>query len=190
MNGSHSSSILVALPNRSPVLDIEGTRDILAATMPAKRRALLLLPWAWLGWAPECGAGPATSPEESAVRAFVLEFLQAFENLDMPRFIDCFADDATVFFPVPEPPSRVDGKAAIRARFEAVFAAIRRGAPDGPPYHRLVPEDLAVQAVGGESAVATFHLRNAQRIARRTLVLRRDGERWRIVHLHASNAAP
>jgi len=155
--------------------------------MSAKRRALLLLPWAWIGPVRECGARPSNSPEEPAVRSFVLQFLRAFEDLDLPRFIDCFADDATAFYPVPEPPARVDGKPAIRARFESVFAAIRRGAPGGPPYHRLVAEDLAVQMAGRDSAVVTFHLRNAQRIARRTLVVRRDGERWLIVHLHASN---
>jgi uncharacterized protein (TIGR02246 family) len=121
------------------------------------------------------------------VRAFVLQFLRAFEDLDMPRFIDCFADDATAFFPVPEPPSRVDGKPAIRSRFETVFAAIRGGAPGGPPYHRLVPEDLAVQAIDCGSAVVTFHLRNAERTARLTLVLRRENDWWLIVHLHASN---
>lgn len=158
--------------------------------MAAKRRALLLLPWTWFAAAPECGAVPTLRPEEPAVQTFVLHFLRAFEDLDMPRFIDCFADDATAFFPAPEPASRVDGKAAIRARFETVFASIGTGASGGPPYHRLVPENLAFQLLGHDAAVATFHLRNAQRIARRTLVLRRHGQRWQIVHLHASNAGP
>jgi ketosteroid isomerase-like protein len=40
----------------------------------------------------------------------------------------CFADDATAFFPAPEPPERVAGKAAIRSRFQQVFDAIRKAA--------------------------------------------------------------
>jgi len=121
------------------------------------------------------------------VHTLVTKFLRAFEDLDMSRFIACFANDATVFFPIPEPPSRVDGKRAIQSRFEIVFASIRLGAASGPPYHRLIPEDLAVQATSSDSAVVSFHLRNAERTARRTLVLRKEGEQWLIVHLHASN---
>ena len=39
----------------------------------------------------------------------------------MKQFIACFADDATVFFPMPEPPERVQGKQAIQQRFEQCF---------------------------------------------------------------------
>jgi len=35
----------------------------------------------------------------------------------------------------------------------------------------------------------TFHLRNAERIARRSLVLERAGGEWKIAHLHASSVA-
>jgi len=37
--------------------------------------------------------------------------------------------------------------------------------------------------------LVTFELRNSERLGRRTLVFRRDGATWRIVHLHASNIA-
>ena len=60
----------------------------------------------------------------------------------MPAFMACFAEDATVFFPAPEPQERVTGKAAIGGRFQLVFDAIRKGASGGPPYHRLQPQDL------------------------------------------------
>jgi ketosteroid isomerase-like protein len=105
----------------------------------------------------------------------------------MPAFIACFADDATVFFPLPEPPERFNGKAAIRAQFQRVFAGIRGDASSGPPYHRLVPEDLQVQMLGAHSAVVSFHLRNSERIARRTLVFEQVRGVWLIAHLHASN---
>jgi len=40
------------------------------------------------------------SPDVHEVRAAVDRFLRAFENLDMQSFIRCFADDASVFFPM------------------------------------------------------------------------------------------
>jgi len=122
-------------------------------------------------------------------RAFVLAFLRAFEDLDLPRFVDCFADDARVFFPAPEPPHRLEGKAAIAERFGRVFASIRAAATSGPPWHRLEPQGLEVQALATDVAVASFELRSPERIARRTLVLVRGAPGWRIAHLHASNAA-
>ena len=104
------------------------------------------------------------------------------------QFIACFADNATVFFPMPEPPERVEGKQAIQQRFERVFASIRSTARSGPPFHHLVPEDLSIQLMPGDTAVVSFHLRNEERIGRRTLVLRKMNDQWLIIHLHASNA--
>ncbi len=134
-------------------------------------------------------AAPADDRQE--VEKAVAHWLGVFESLDMPVFIDCFTDDATIFMPsfVPAPdiPERIAGKAAVRSSFEQIFAAIRQGASNGPPYHRLQPEDLQTQMLGADSAVVTFHLRNSQRIARRTLVMRKVQGTWLIAHLHASN---
>ena len=115
-------------------------------------------------------------------------FCSLFENLDMQQFVACFADNATVFFPMPEPPERVEGKQAIKQRFENVFASIRSTAKPGPPFQHLAPEDLTIQMMPGQTAVVSFHLRNSERIARRTLVLINTHGEWRILHLHASNA--
>jgi|SRR6516165_1218679 len=130
---------------------------------------------------------PDESADRAAIEAFTRKFLQAFEDLDMKQFIACFAEDATVFFPMPEPPERVRGKQAIQQRFEQVFASIRSTAKSGPPFHHLAPEDLAIQVMPGQTSVVSFHLRNAERIARRTLVLTNTNGRWLILHLHASN---
>ena len=127
-----------------------------------------------------------TDPEG---RAFATAFLHAFESLDLARVGACFADDASVFFPAPEPPARVSGRAAIVQRFEQVFAGIRAASGrSAPPWHELAPVDLQARALGPDAALVTFELRNAQRLARRTLVLRRQADGWRILHLHASNA--
>jgi ketosteroid isomerase-like protein len=49
-------------------------------------------------------AAPASDQQE--IKQATARFLTSFENLDMPAFIACFADDATAFFPAPEPPTR------------------------------------------------------------------------------------
>jgi ketosteroid isomerase-like protein len=130
------------------------------------------------------------SADLAPVRAALTEFLTAFENLDWEAFRACFDDRATVFFPIPEPPQRFDGRAAFEAHFQQVFKAIRSAAPSGPPFHHLDPEDLHIEALGPDAALASFHLRNNQRIARRTIVFKRTARGWRIAHLHASNVAP
>ena len=138
---------------------------------------------------PTAAGAPADDRQE--VEKAVAHWLRSFENLDMPIFIDCFTDDATIFFPAfapaPEIPELVAGKAAVRSSFELFFAAIRKGASGGPPYHRLQPEDLEVQSLGADTAVVTFHLRNSERIARRTFVMRKVQGVWLVAHLHASN---
>jgi ketosteroid isomerase-like protein len=133
-------------------------------------------------------ADPNQSGDRAGIETFTRKFLRAFENLDMQQFIACFADNATVFFPRPEPPERVDSKQAIQQRFERVFASIRSTAKSGPPFHHLAPEDLTIQMMPGQTAVVSFHLRDSERIARRTLVLINTNGEWRILHLHASNA--
>lgn len=127
--------------------------------------------------------------QDASLGEFTHAFLRAFEDLDMASFIACFADDASTFFPTPEPAVRVDGKAAIQRRFEAVFAGIRQAATGGPPFHQLRPEDLNVQHLGDAVAIVSFHLRGDARLARRSLVLRQSLSGWRIMHLHASNMA-
>ena len=82
------------------------------------------------------------SADRTAIEAFTRKFLRAFEDLDIQQFVVCFADDASVFFPVPEPPERVNGKHAIQQRFERVFASIRSTAKSGPPFHHLTAEEL------------------------------------------------
>lgn len=145
--------------------------------------ALLALAWAATGQ--RDSDTPATT--RAAVERAVREFLTAFENLDWERFAAAFDDDATVFFPVPEPPDRFTGRSSFEPRFQKVFAAIRTANPGGPPYHQLTPEELQVDVLAQNVALASFLLRNDQRTARRTLVLIRIKGTWRIHHLHASN---
>ena len=129
----------------------------------------------------------ATTRDSAEVHAAVTAFLRAFEDLDWERFHTAFAEDITAFFPTPEPPQRFVGRPAVEAQFRRVFEAIRKGAAAGPPYQHLPPADLRIEMLSPRAALVSFELRNAERIGRRTLVLRRGAVGWRITHLHASN---
>jgi ketosteroid isomerase-like protein len=137
-------------------------------------------------WA--CASTPPAATEKSASE-FAAGFLRTFENLDMAAFIECFAEDATVFFPASQPATRYSGRAAIREQFQLVFDAIKGDSKADPPYHRLNPDLLQVQLLGEDTAIVTFHLTGPNRVARRTLVVHRASGRWFITHLHASNIA-
>jgi len=104
-------------------------------------------------------------------------FLDAFGDLDRARMDACFTDDATVF-------PRFGGP-RHRGFWIAEFDTWRATRP-GPPYHHVEPKDLHIQPLG-EVAVATFHLDNVPAVlGRRTLVLVRTPDGWKIAHLHAS----
>src|SRR5689334_8797897 len=84
--------------------------------------------------------------ERAKVREFIAQFIASFENLDIDAFMACFAAEATVFFPSPEPGQRYAGKAAIHEHFQQVFSGIRNSSrASAPPYHRLDVEDLDIQ---------------------------------------------
>lgn len=155
--------------------------------MPLIRSFVMLAALAALASTPPAAAAKPDA-DRRAVEELTSRFLKAFEDLDMPRFIACFTDTATVFFPTPEPPERFAGRRAIESHFQQVFDAIHKSSgAAGPPYHHLAPEDLLIQVLDSHAAIVSFHLRNAERIARRTLVLAKVDGQWRIAHLHASN---
>jgi ketosteroid isomerase-like protein len=116
--------------------------------------------------------------DRSAVEQALAAFLDAFNHLDRERVEACFADDATVF-------DAYGGKRRVGFWHER-FDAWRASRP-GPPYRHLQPRDLLVQSLGAV-AVATFHLdHHPDTLGRRTLVLTRTQDGWKIAHLHASN---
>jgi ketosteroid isomerase-like protein len=114
----------------------------------------------------------------STVEQTLATFLAAFNDLDRPRVEACFTPDATVF--VPYGGSRKIG-------FWNDFFDRWKATRPGPLYQQLQPLDLQIQNFG-DTAVATFHLAAAQGLlARRTLVLTRTADGWKIAHLHGSN---
>jgi ketosteroid isomerase-like protein len=127
---------------------------------------------------------PSIGAEEPAIRAFLTEFISAFDNLEWDKFRNSFTDDATVFYPRGVA-NRADGRAQYEAHFRLVFEQIRAGRSSGP-YMDLQPRDLEVQIIGS-TAIVTFQLDDRPGfVNRRTLVLRKLGGVWKIAHLHAS----
>jgi ketosteroid isomerase-like protein len=116
--------------------------------------------------------------DRSTVERALATFIDAFSNLDRPRVEACFTPDATVF-------NAYGGMRQIGFWCDE-FDAWRATRP-GPPYLRIEPTDLIVQDCG-EVVIASFHLHTEPNVERRrSIVLARQPDGWRIVHLHASN---
>ncbi|MCC7412639.1 MAG: nuclear transport factor 2 family protein [Gammaproteobacteria bacterium] len=127
-----------------------------------------------------------------AIERVLREFLAAFERCDLPAMGRYFASDATSFpqaIMSPATPADVDPDAYRRcAGMPADMQRLARELPaqrPGPPYHALEPQDLDIRVFDG-AALATFHLERPGSLGRRTIVLARTGDDWKIVHLHAS----
>jgi len=130
---------------------------------------------------------PTSHAEQPAVRAFLAEFISAFDNLEWDKFRNSFTDDATVFYPRGAA-NRANGRAQFEEHFRLVFEQIRAGRTSGP-YMHLQPRDLRVQIIGN-AAIVTFQLDDRPGfVNRRTLVLSKARGVWKIAHLHASEVA-
>jgi ketosteroid isomerase-like protein len=121
---------------------------------------------------------------EAEVRQAAASFVEAFNNLDWIEFAASFDAQATIFHPGAESMRRLEGRDALVASFQAIFADVPNERP-GPPYLNIRPRDLMVQMLG-DAAVVTFHLETGPTLNRRTVVFVRRGDRWLIAHLHAS----
>lgn len=124
---------------------------------------------------------------ESEVRGTLAKFLTAFDNLDWETFRSTFDDEATVFYPraVPE---RANGREEFEKTFKVIFQQIRAG-KTAAPFMDIQPKELKLQ-IYGDIAIATFQLYDKPgAINRRTIVLHKVRQDWKIVHLHASEIA-
>ena len=108
-------------------------------------------------------------------------FITALDNGD-PNIASLFTEDATVFFPMNDRALRANGREEIAAAFGSLFALPGYQKGRGMPK----PEALRVQLIG-DAALVTFQTTNPNVTSRRSFVLRREGGRWLIVHLHGSN---
>lgn len=116
----------------------------------------------------------------------VQTFIRANETANLELIVGTFDEAATVFFPGGQA-QRANGTGEIREGFAGLFKQ-RTGAIT------ITPRDVHIQTFG-DLAIVTAHLsdlptapvREPTTFSRRTFVLRPVGDRWLIVHLHASN---
>jgi len=149
-------------------------------------RKLLTICFLALAFSLNCLAQSKNDTADSLkVGATLTQFVTAFKNLDMPEFSSFFADDVTVFFPPSaKTPARVNGKKKVMDVFKSFFEKVRASKPR-PPYLDISPKNLSIKLYGN-IAIATFELDDPGALSRRTLVFRKTGDRYYIIHLHAS----
>src|SRR3954454_22316957 len=115
--------------------------------------------------------------DRSTVEQALATFVDAFTRIERVRLEACFTDDATFFPPQGGP---------RRRGFWPDELDTRRATLPGPPYFSVDPKDLQIQLLG-EVAIVTFHLDNVPDVlGRRTVILTRTPDGWKIAHLHAS----
>lgn len=123
--------------------------------------------------------------QENQISQMLSLFISNLNNLELTEFIEHFNDKATVFFPRNTfSIERVKGKDSIKKEFENFFNYIRENR-DGPPYLNIVPKDREIELYR-DLAVVTLHFEMGKEFHRRTMVLQKNGNQWKIIHLHAS----
>ena len=140
-----------------------------------------------------CTSSTQAVDEEQEVMAVLTTFVHAFENGDLDVMEASFADNSSSFpraimsngFESPIQTSNYKRVRGLLPEMRDLIAGWREGAA-GPPYMSLDPRDLEVMMFT-DAAVVTFHLENGRSLSRRTFVLAKENDSWKIVHLHPSN---
>lgn len=144
-----------------------------------KRAALAVVLAAAACARPQAGeVAPASVRAE--VEAMFAHGAAAWSRGDLDGFMSDYTDDATYV----TPRGVVHGRAAIRARYAPRFGP-------GGVRDSLHFEDLEVDVVGPDAvnAIAYYVLTRGDSVTARgptSLLLRKTGGRWRIVHDHSS----
>lgn len=120
-------------------------------------------------------------------RAACAEFermLDALNRRDWPTFRASLDENVVAFLDRPASGERRDGRAEVEAMFRRLFPP--EGAPPAPVANPIRPEKLIAMPLG-EAVVITFQFPDGDLISRRTVVLRKTGSAWRVVHIHGSS---
>jgi ketosteroid isomerase-like protein len=124
----------------------------------------------------------------ATVEQALSRLVTAFENLDWQKFRSCFSENATIFHPVAPNIKRIDTPDQFDKAWLGVFERIKKNSGrTSPPYMDLHPEDLRIDRLSEDVALATFHLFDGNTVSRRTVVFTRSGGEWKVIHIHASN---
>ena len=98
-------------------------------------------------------------PPRDTVEHALSTFLSDFDNLDWPAFRSCFSDHPTMFHPAAPDLHRVDSPAQFDAAWHHVFERIRRASGrTKAPYMQLTPQNLRIEPLSADVALATFEM--------------------------------
>ena len=140
-----------------------------------------------------CNSTVQNVDEEKEVKDTLDKFLRAFENGDFEIMEASMTNDAYIF---PRAIMSNDVKKPIEnanyrringldPQMKQVINSIRESGKQ-PPFMKLEPKDLKITMLK-EAAIVTFHLENGKSLSRRTIVLAKNDDTWKIVHIHPSN---
>ena len=115
------------------------------------------------------------------------EFLAAVMSQKLESIMAFFNEDAQMFSPLGTFPARLDGRAAIGKQFAAIMEAIKSQPGGGL---KLEPQDMVIRELAPNAVLFTFHLRLPGPLHRRSILLTKNTDAWRIAHIHASIASP
>ena len=125
------------------------------------------------------------------IRGLMDKFIVAVTSGDAKQLAALFVDDATVFYPSPPfTKGLVSGRSDIETTWQQSFAAYPADPKAMRDDLRHALERAQIHTYGNTAIVALeLDLNNPPRVGRRTFVLQRISETWRIVHVHSSNRA-
>lgn len=138
---------------------------------------------------PQARPSPPPAPDARAYAELLdatQRFLHAFDHMEWEAFRAAWAANPSVFFPFRDTPERVEGP-AVATRFRAFFTEVTATRP-GPPYLRLTPLQVRAEVLGSTGLVTFMLGQAAGGVGRRTLLFVREGDQWKLAHMHASNA--
>ena len=123
---------------------------------------------------------------DAELRQLLQDLLYAIAIGDAGALETLLCSDATLYFQFGQPPGLIVGRAAVVERFARMFKQLAGRVP-GPPYVRFNIEEIAAQPIDARHAAIYALVTTDGRIGRRTLIVRRNPQAFRILHLHASN---
>ena len=114
------------------------------------------------------------------------QFLEAVMSQKHERIMAFFNDDAQMFSPLGTYDARLDGRGAIGKQFETILEFVKAQPGGGI---KIEPLDLDAKELAPNVALITFHLRLPGPLHRRSFIMTKGANGWRIQHIHASIAS-
>lgn len=121
-----------------------------------------------------------------ALAAAWRRFLDAIERGDAPALADGVTEQVSMFLPFPNAPDAVHGRAEVVARFQRAFDSLR-AAGSAARLIEIRVERFDCRPLADDVWLVESLLSFGQERGKRTVIYGREGDRWRIIHLHGSN---